>query len=75
MSVLEMVRPSGSRAVLEKHHGDYVNSFGDVAGILGVGKRTVFRLVEAGKIKAINVSLRRRGVLASEVARVLNEGL
>ena len=74
MAMMELVRPSGGRAVLQQHHGDYVNSFGDVAAILGVSKRTVFRLVEAGRIKAINVSLRRRGVLASEVARVLNEG-
>jgi len=72
---MEMVRPSGSRAVLDRHHGDYVLPFRDVAEILNVSTRTVFRLVESGRIRAINVSLRRRGVLASEVARVLSEGL
>lgn len=75
MSVVEMVKPTGSRAVLERHSGNYVMSFRDVAEVLSVSPRTVFRLVQAGRIPAINVSLRRRGVLASEVARILEQGL
>lgn len=56
---------------LEARRGDYVVSIKEAAAILTVCTKTVRNLIGAGKIQSIAVSERRRGILASELARYM----
>ena len=68
----ESVPPQGGPlAVLEARRGDYVRTSKRAAAILSVCTRTVWRLIESGKLNAISISERRRGILASELARYM----
>ena len=60
-------------AVLASRGGDYVMTISEVARVLTVCTKTVRRAIDARKIHAIRVSERRRGILASEVARFLSQ--
>lgn len=60
---------SGPLAAIESRRGDYVLSIAEAAKILSISSRTLRRMIDAGTIAAIQVSPRRRGVLASELAR------
>jgi excisionase family DNA binding protein len=60
------------RVGLAAHGGDYVMSIPDAARVLSVCSRTVWRLVENRKLRAIRLSERRRGIMASEIAAYLN---
>ena len=63
---------SGRSAVLVRG-GDYVMTIADVARVLTVCTKTVRRAINDRKIHAIRVSERRRGILASEVARYISD--
>jgi CRP-like cAMP-binding protein len=65
---------TGRLAALDSRAADYVMSLADVSRLLGVCVRTVTRMVADRRLRGIRISERRRGVLASEVARFLNEG-
>ena len=42
---------------------------------LGVSVRTVWRLIESGKIYTVRISLRRRGIPGEELDRVISRGI
>ena len=60
---------SGPLAVIEERRGDYVLSIKDAARILSISTRTIWRMIGARKLNAIQISERRKGLLASEIAR------
>lgn len=62
-----------SLQTIEARHGDYVVSIKEAASILTVCTKTVRNMIDAGRIKALRVSERRMGILASELARYMGE--
>ena len=52
---------------------DYVLTIADTAGVLSVCTKTIMRMLADGRLRGIRISDRRRGILASEVARFLNQ--
>jgi hypothetical protein len=54
---------------------DYALSIPKAAEIAGVSKRTMWRLIEDGKVKSIRASVRRRIIMMSELSRHLSEGV
>ena len=63
-------RPNRGRlAAIEDRRGDYVISVKEAARILSISTRTVWRLIAAGKLAAVQISDRRKGILASEIAQ------
>ena len=65
---------SGPLAAIESRGGDYVLNVTEAAKILSISPRTLRRIITAGKISAVQVSARRRGILASELARYMGAG-
>ena len=49
---------------------DPLFSIEQTAGLLNLGKRTVWRMISEGKIKAVKQSVRRTGIPASEIQRL-----
>jgi predicted DNA-binding transcriptional regulator AlpA len=52
---------------------DPVLSIRQTAEVLNLSERSLWRLISAGKIRTLRLSARKRGVLASEIARVQSE--
>jgi predicted DNA-binding transcriptional regulator AlpA len=52
---------------------DPVLSIRQTAEVLNLSERSLWRLISAGKIRTLRISTRRRGVLASEIARIQSE--
>jgi excisionase family DNA binding protein len=50
-------------------------SIADAAKALTLSERTIWRMIENGKIKSVKVSERRRVITAAEVARILAGGV
>lgn len=50
-------------------HLDMILSVEQAAKILGLGKRTVWRLIANNHISAVKMSVRRTGILESEINR------
>ena len=55
--------------------GDFALSIRQAAERANISVRTVWRLVNAGHLKAIRASARRRIIMASELERHLSEGV
>lgn len=60
---------SSPMAALERHAGDYVVSLEESAKILNVCGRTVLRMLDDRTLAGVRVGRRRRGIMASELAR------
>lgn len=45
------------------------------AEALGISTRTVWRLIQQEKVRTVRISLRRRGIPASELERVVAGGI
>ena len=49
---------------------DPLFSVEQTAGLLNLGKRTVWRMISEGRIRAVKMSVRRTGIPASEIQRL-----
>ena len=75
LSQIEILNPD-QPAPRGPHTGrvtDYVLTIADTARTLSVCTKTIVRMLADGRLHGIRISERRRGILASEVARFLNE--
>ncbi len=52
-----------------------VFSFTRAAADLDISERTLRRMVDAGLVRAVRLSLRRRGIPSEEVTRLATEGV
>jgi excisionase family DNA binding protein len=59
----------------DKSNRPRVYTMKQAAQQLLVSERTIYRLVKANKIEAINLSLWRRGIPVSEVERICTAGV
>jgi len=48
-------------------------SISEAAGVLGVSRRTIYRMAQSGQIKTTRI-MRRRLVSSSEIQRILKHG-
>ena len=71
-SEINQDRPA-PRAPLNGRVADYVLTIRDTAALLSVCTKTIVRMLADGRLRGIRISERRRGILASEVARFLNQ--
>ena len=58
-----------------KLRGRRVHSVPQFSAELGVSERTTWRLIAAGKIKAIKISIGRTGIPDEELERIAAEGV
>lgn len=58
-----------------RYQADKAYSLADAATALTICKRTLTRQIQAGKIRAVPVSERRRAVPGSEIIRILANGV
>lgn len=56
------------------YQGNRGRSLAQAAEALGCSQRTLERLIQAGEIKSVKISPRRRVVTDAEIARVLSGG-
>lgn len=59
----------------DKHKQPRAYTIKQAAHELLISERTLFRLIKAGKLEAINLSIGRRGIPASEVERISTSGV
>jgi excisionase family DNA binding protein len=58
----------------DQQQGNRALSIADAAKALTLSDRTIWRMIENGKIKSVKVSERRRVILAAEIDRILAGG-
>ena len=68
---MSLIEDPGTR----QRSGDFGLSIREAAERANISERTVWRLVNAGHLRAIKASQRRRIIMDSELSRYLSHGL